>query len=181
MAVTIPPVYTEIDDQELSFKRPVSEETIRKLIQNVNMLGSLALVGSVRAVAVNTPGVPAPDPQQFQYCDGSQITDLTSPIRATSGHPRAVPNIADKYVRGASSTTSNADTGDLTPGASRTRDLQHTHTTGDVSNGGIVATDGNERHGYPGAVHNHGVTADLSDSDPIELAHIQTAYYLKIN
>lgn len=181
MAVVIPPVYTELDDQELSYKRPLTEETVRKLVQNVNMLGSLALIGSVRAIAVNTPGVPQVPVSQFQYCDGSQITDVNSPLQATSGHPRAVPNLADKYIRGAADTTSNTDTGDLTAGGSRTRDLSHTHTTGAVNNGSILATDGTERHGYGSPDHNHGVSTDLSDSDPIELAHVQTAYYLKIN
>lgn len=182
MAVTIPPMYTEFDDQELSYKRPVSEETVRKLIQNTNMLGSLALIGSVRAVAVNTPGVPLPSTAQFQLADGTQITDTNSPLQATSGHPRATPKLNDKYIRGASSPTSNADTGDLDPGTSRTRDLSHTHNTGFVFSP-IVGEEGDERKAYDQdhLNHNHGIVSDLSDADPIELANVQTAYYLKIN
>ena len=182
MSVVVPPIYTEIDDKELSLNRPTSEETVRKLVQNVNLLGTLAPVGLIVGVAVNTPGVPPVNSLLFQFCDGSQITDPTSPIRATLGHPRATPRINDKYLRGAPDTTSNPDSGDLDVGGFATRDLNHNHggATGFVCVG-IVGEEGDERHGYEDLCHQHTISSDLSDEDPIDMAHVQTAFYLKIN
>jgi hypothetical protein len=182
MSVIVPPIYTPIDDQEVSYKRPVSEETVRKLCQNINLLGSLAIIGSIRAVALNQPGVPVPATDQFQLCDGAKITDPVSPLRSVIGTDRFAPNLKDKYIRGAANATTNTDTGDLPSGGSATRDLSHTHTTGNVcSPFGIIGDAGTERRAYETACHNHGVDADLTTPDPIELGHQQIAFFLKIN
>lgn len=185
MAITVPVIFTDIDELELDENRPVSEETVRKMIQNVNLLGSLAPIGLVVAVAVNTPSVPPVNSTLFQYCDGGQITDTTSPLRATAGHPRASPNMADKYLRGAPNATTNPDTGDLPAGGHATRNLSHNHTggTGQIAGPSNVGEDGDERHAYDlnFPFHNHPISSDLSSTDPIDLAHIQTAFYLKIN
>lgn len=180
MSVIVPVCFTPIDENELSEGQPVTEETMRKLVQNINLLGKLAVVGSIRAIAVQTPGVPVPNPDQFQHCDGSPITNDFSPLRSTDGHERKTPKLNDKYIRGAQTTTENHDTGDLEPGKSATRDLSHTHNTGFVCQG-TQGEEGDERHGYDNRCHNHGITTDLSEEDPIELAHVQTAFYLKIN
>jgi hypothetical protein len=180
MSVVVPPIFTPIDTNELALNRPLSEETVRKLVQNVNMLGRLSLIGSIRAIAVNTGGVPQPSTDQFQYCDGGSIVNEASPLRATSGHDRKTPKLNDKYLRGAHTTITNDDTGDLNPGEFRTRNLSHTHTVGFVCTG-IIGEEGNERHAYANLCHTHGMTDDLSAVDPIDLIHVQTAYYLKIN
>lgn len=181
MSVVVPVCFTELDSNELNINRPVSEETVRKLIQNINLLGQLAIIGSIRAIAVNTPGVPPPNTDQFQYCDGGEITNDFSPLRSTSGHTRTTPKIADKYLRGALNVDVNDDTGDLAVGGFVTRDLSHTHNTANVFQNVTVGEEGDERHAYNNRAHNHGIDADLNPADPIDLAHVQTAYYLKIN
>jgi hypothetical protein len=174
MAVIKPVMYTPIEDAEVSEGNPVSDETVRKLVQNSNMLGALACIGSIRAIAVNVVGVPAPSVDQFQYCDGSEITHPQSPLQSTSGFTRLTPDTRQRYIRGATSESSNGLTA-LNP----TNNLSHTHTTGFVAPV-LVGYIAEECKGWE-VPHNHTVNADLSATDPIDPAHFQIALYLKIN
>jgi hypothetical protein len=174
MAVTYPVMFTSIEDAEVGVERPVSDETVRKLIQNVNMLSGLAKIGQVISVAVNQIGVPAPQPNQFQQCDGTEITQENSPLQSTGGFDRFTPQLEKFFIRGAPDESSNFQTD-----AELTNDLSHTHSTGTVHTPN-VGEEGDERHGYDHD-HNHGVDTDLSAAEPIDPAHMKVVFYLKIN
>ncbi len=181
MAIVYPVVFTAMDDQEYGNLAPVSEEAVRKLVQNVNLLGKLAPVGSIRAIAVNSHGVPPVNSDQFQFCDGGEITNGYSPLQTTIGTPRYTPKLNDKYLRGAADTTTNNDSGDLSPGGTLTRNLSHSHggNTQPLVNGSSGQS-GSDVKAYD-VNHFHSISSDLSSTDPIDMAHVQTAYYLKIN
>lgn len=59
-----------------------------------------------------------PIPDGWQFCDGSSITDLRSPINGFT-----TPDLRDKFVRGKTTTASGT-----TSGGSDTVNLQHSHT-----------------------------------------------------
>lgn len=177
MSVTYPAVFTAVDDLETTVERPTSEETIRKIIQNINMLSKLNVIGSVRAIALNQAGVPAPTTSQWQVCDGSAITDTNTPLSGNT------PNIRSRFIRGANgSTTSGNELG----GAAS---VSHTHTHGGVTGAYTtpsvfnVDADGSAlpvmRIGDSQA-HTHNMTTE-SVTATLDPLHEQVEFYLKIN
>ncbi len=173
MAITKPLIFTPIEDIEVSFNRPVSEETIRKMIQNANMLSLLALVGSIRCVALNQHGVTTPSTDQLQLATGSQITHPQSPITSISPTDRFTPNFQNVYPRGAANDSDNGT------GGTYTTDLSHYHQT-DFYHQFAYGENGDEQKAYIGG-HDHTISVDLNSEEPLEVAHQEVAIYLKIN
>jgi len=175
MAITKPPIFTSIEEAEVSFPRPVSEETVRKMIQNANMLAELAKIGSIICIQVNAQGVTAPSTDIFQIADGGQITHPISPLTPISPATAFTPDMKERFIRGAFTQLSN-------PASSvpETVNLNHSHGVGQVC-GPIVGEEGDERHGYENGCHSHGMSSDLNSAEPLDPAHIQVAMYLKIN
>ena len=173
MAVTIPPIFSGIHDNEVKYTASVQEETTRKMVQDMNFFGELAKIGSIRAVQLNQPGVAAPDPTILMLCDGDEITNPNSPLRTMGLTQRFAPDLVSKYLRGATTATLNPSGGDATI------NLSHNHSgqTGSVS-GTIRGEEGDERTAR--VPHSHPINADLSAATPLEVAHQQIAFYLKI-
>lgn len=177
MAVIKPLIFTSIADAECDVNRPTSEEVVRKMIQNANMLGAMVPVGKINCVALNQLGVTVPNTDVWQLANGDQITHPSSPITTVNPVNRFTPNFVGVYFRGASSTTVNGI------GGAATVSLEHNH-------GGFTAffgtpfigeaEDEDEQPAYTTA-HIHSISNDLSATEPLELAHQQVAVYLKIN
>ena len=174
MAITVPAVYTPISDQEVKFNRPVTEETVRKLVRNSNLFGKLATPGQVVCVAHNIPGVQNPNPDFFQEADGSEITNEFSPLKTVVPDVRHTPDLTSLYIRGAPDRVSDG------VGGQATVDLSHTHAIGDAVNGPQI-NDGSDSPNYITPTHNHDLAANLSASESLEPSHQQVAMYLQIN
>lgn len=174
MAITYPQVFTSTEDLETVKNRPVSEEVVRKFIQNSNLLGSLCPIGSIRAVLISAVGVSPPNSDLWQIADGSQITHGGSPLASVGIDLRYTPDFVNTYFRGAMAEGVN------NTGGSHTVDLNHSHDT-DVVCGNKVGEEGDERKGYPEECHSHTIQADMSTEHPIGVAHQELAVYLKIN
>lgn len=169
MAAVRPVMYTDVADAELEAERPVSEETIRKIIQNVNMMRALCPVGEIMAVQVNIVGVPIPAPTVWQFANGGTITEPTSPLNGLG--TQNVPDMGGRYLRGGS--TGNAG------GGSATIDLSHTHTLGNAHNPfGNKIERGDQRTAFVND-HTHGLDPDLG-STTLDPAHMECAFYFKI-
>jgi hypothetical protein len=174
MAVTRPVMFTEVTDAETTFTRPVSEETVRKIVQNVNMLRALTPLAEIRAVHINLQGATVPSTTNWQYCDGAEITSATSPLNQP--FTQNVPDMQNRYLRGANEgvLAGNEAAGNATA------DLSHAHGTGgNLDHPGNLLEGGDEVAGQV-LGHTHGVNDDLSDSEPLELAHLQIAFYMRI-
>lgn len=174
MAITYPQVFTSTEDAETVKNRPVSEEVVRKFIQNSNLLGSLCPIGSIRAVLISAVGVHPPNVDLWQIADGAQITHGASPLTSVGIFLRYTPDFTNTYMRGAMAEAVNNS------GGSHTTDLSHTHDT-DVVCGNKVGEEGDERKGYPEECHSHTTQPDLSSEYPLEVSHQELAIYLKIN
>jgi hypothetical protein len=169
MAAIRPVMMTEVTDAELEPNRPVSEETVHKIIQNVNMMLALCPIGEVLPVEVNIAGVTLPIASVWQYADGGEITEPTSPLNGPG--TQNVPNMVSKYPRGG--TVGN------TSGGSPTVDLSHTHTTDSPPFPGNLLEQGPDRFAFD-FFHTHGIANDLNAEEPLDPAHMQCAYYFKI-
>lgn len=174
MAIVKPVIFTPVEDAECVRNRPVSEEVVRKLIQNSNMLAALAVIGSLRTIALNQAGVVAPNTDQWQLSDGSQIVHPQSPITSITPTNRFTPDFTGKYIRGAFSTTVN------NVGGAPSVNLSHFHGVGSVCVG-LSGEEGDEQNAYGNGCHSHSIFNDLDPAEILELAHQQIAVYLKIN
>lgn len=177
MAVVNPVLFTEVLDTEVALSRPSQEEVLRKISQNINMLGQLAMIGAIKCFNINQSGASTPEATVYQLADGGEITETTSPLRSSGPTTRLTPNTVNRYIRGANGSTVLGN--EL--GGAATVSLIHDHndTTGTstfpaVSNAGV--------DGYGGPItHSHIINNDLSAAEALELAHVKTAMYLKIN
>lgn len=178
MSVVKPPIFSGFVDAETRLNGPVSEELVRKMIHNCNLLGDLALIGSIRHIQLNQAGVVTPNPDIWQMCDGGEITNQYSPLSTVVPTNRYTPDMRSRLVKGAPFTFAEGNDG------AATVNLNHAHggNTG-TFHGGIDAESGNDVYGYEGAQYNHDHTIDpsLSAAEPLEVAHQRLAVYLKIN
>lgn len=169
MTATRPIEYTDLHVEEFDLNAPVSEETLRKLVQNFNMVRALMPVAQVKAYHVNLSGVPTPNALLYQYCDGSVITDPTSPVSGGT-----TPTMASCYLRGKSS-------GGSETGGGTTADATHGHTTDveDTYLRGHVLEEGNQRKSAQRAhVHDMPSTPLVFSLNPL---YMQMCFYLRIN
>lgn len=167
MAVTYPNVFTEFSDSELALNQPVSEELIRKFVQNCNMLKKIACVGQLRMMALHVPNVPAPSSDQFLPANGTSVTDLASPL-----YTQTTPNLDGKYIMSSNDTTTNSVVG------SSGQNLEHTH--GAVGAGGpgtgttgtycVISAlqDGNGGGNAAFSCHNH-IIYQAKNGDPFSV------------
>ena len=172
MAITIPAIFTAIQDAEVKYGRSVTEETVRKMVQDVNLLGRLAPIGCVRGIQLNQIGVQVPDSNIWQLMDGSEITNPNSPLRTVGLTQRFVPDLIGNYLRGAPNVSINNF------GGSPTVSIAHDHGGTGVTGGGIRGEEGDEK--TASVPHAHPITSNFSATEPLEPAHQRLAFYLKI-
>ena len=164
-----------MNEAEYAVSTTVSEETVQKLMANMNMLSRMAHVGQVRVMQPNITGVPVLLTTQFQFADGSEITNVDSPLASAGITTRNTPDIRGKYLIGASNSSTNADVG------SDTCNLQHNHTglTGIDTYPYLFVKDGSVINTLP-LGHTHTVANDLNAAEPVNPAYMYFAIYLKI-
>lgn len=138
-------------DLQSNFGDLVSYELTELLKLNIDFMQAFCPVGGVAAIMVGIPGVPLPNPEFWQECDGSEITNPNSPLRTQGPIINTTPNLIEKYIRmpisfgqagvsgGFNSTslfrhnhggrTGDADPGnDIDDGSSIQDAVSHTHT-----------------------------------------------------
>lgn len=181
MAVTKPTTYTEILDIEVQVGRSPNEEVLRKMVQNINMLGELAMIGSVNGYAINQSGVSVPSTSVFQTCDGSEITNLDSPLSSEPGFPYYTPDMRNRYIRGANASTVAGNEAGGAASASHAHDhggVTDTYTD-DTYN---FATDGEDllAPAVGATGHNHNIS-EVTFNFNLTPYYQQVEFYLKIN
>lgn len=174
MSVTVPAIFTPITDVEVTYKHSVSEETVRKMIQNTNLLGTLSPIGSIRMLQFNQNGAQSPDPTLMQLCNGSEILDPNSPLRTMGITQHFTPNLIGLYPRGAADEVSN------NTGGFATIDLSHAHGGSTSSVGGSLRGNGGGEK-TARVEHSHAIDSRLSNVEPLNPSHQVLAFYIKIN
>lgn len=165
-------LFTPIDDNSTNFGDLISVELASTIADNINYLLDSMPLGTVLPIITSIPGIPYPDPNIWQICDGSTITNSYSPLRNNT-----VPILTGtgKYLKMFSSI---GETGSYA--GQNVYDLRHNH-------GGLTGvndeypTDGDtDDDFFTGKVHQHTIAYDLGtyDLDPV---HITVSHFIKIN
>lgn len=172
--IITPQQFTPTHNEEVAYEAPINEETIKKIILNNNWLLDLVPIGAIVPIQTNQPGGGTPDSNIYQFCDGSEITNINSPIRSIGLNQRFTPDLRAKYPRGAANASSNPT------GGTWNHNLAHAHSTGGPSAvGGTMTTKGDRRRRD---VHSHSVPSQYSDPVVIETpAYITYNFYMKIS
>lgn len=173
MSIITPVIYTPIHQEEVNYLSSVTEETIRKIIQNCNFLLDLSPIGTIIFVNTNQYGVTQPNLNIWQLCDGSEITNLNSPIRTIGLVKRYTPDLRNLYLTGANNENLNPVTG------TQNHNLSHGHTTSHQSLlGSFVDSKG---QGAAAPFHAHSLPAQYSNPTIIDApAYIYYNAYMKI-
>lgn len=173
--VVTPPIFTPMHREEASYQTPTHQELVRKFARNFNFLGNLIPVGAIIYVEINKVGVPAPDENVWQLCNGDEITNVNSPLRSVGIIQRFTPNLLGKHPRSAMDPNLN------TQGGTYSYDLSHSHGGATGANTppapNTLEQDGPRR---VGPTHTHSISVDLKDVVLDFPAAVKYVPYMKI-
>jgi hypothetical protein len=162
--------FTPLDDALTTEGNLVSVETFTAIANGLAYLQDSMPVGTEVVVLTGFPGVPTPNPQIWQLCDGSLVTNQNSPLRNQNTPNRASTGFLH---RGAA-----AGQVGLT-GGTNTKDFTHAH--GGLT--GVFTPRPNnldeEDVFNEGIAHAHGIFQDLSVRN-VEPPNIRLNHYIKI-
>lgn len=91
--------FNKIDTDDLNYGSIISYEVATELKDNIDLLSLVVPIGEIVPIAVDIPGVPTPDPNIFQECNGLEITNENSPLRSIGDQIRFVPDMRERYVK----------------------------------------------------------------------------------
>jgi hypothetical protein len=166
----------KIDEELVSkFGDIVSNELATVLKQNMDFMSSFCPIGEVIPILTGMPGVPNPDPNIFQECDGSEITNENSPLRSQGGSPRFVPNMIGKYIR----VPINFGLAGNSGGYNTTLQFKHDHggRTNTVGVGGAIRSGYNKRHARS---HSHAINYSFPNPINVEPRFYTVKFYMRI-
>lgn len=166
MAIVTPDSPDKLDDNQLDFASSLAEATFKQIGRDINFLIDSMPIGSIVAVAVNLPGMTAPNSSIWQKCDGSEITHPDSPLRSQGASIRFTPTLTDnRYLKGTDTGGQNTYGGNANP---------TTSGSGSANSGDLDENSGGSPINFDYAPpHDHTVSVD-----PI---HYTVVFYLKIN
>ena len=126
-------------------------------------------VGEIVPILTDIPNVPAPDPNIFQECDGSEITNPGSSLRSVGDDFRFVPDLRERYVKIPQIFGQSGQSG----GVNNLNFLRHRHAgvTGNFRAG--EGTDNSNKRPDPAPIHNHNIEFSFDDG-PV---NIEPPYY----
>ena len=162
--------FTPIDPAQGAQGNIVSTELFTAIAQNIAYLMDSMPVGAEIIVMTGFPNVPTPNPQIWQLCDGSLITNQSSPLRNQHTPNRATQALFQKA-------TQPGEAGLV--GGTTIKDFTHAHS----GQTGVFNPTSNElddedifNEGIP---HAHGIYQDLGPRN-VEPYHIRLNHYVKI-
>lgn len=122
-------LFQGVDDENSEFGDIVSQELAKDIADTVDYLVKSIPIGQISPIMTNITGVPTPDPNIWQLCNGSEITNVNSPLRSVGGLQRFTPDLQDKFIR----FVSNLGIVGQNFGSNTTSDFAHDHDglTGD--------------------------------------------------
>jgi len=166
-----------VDDDSTVFGKLVSNELATAISDALDYLQKSIPIGMISPILTNITGVPTPDPNIWQVCDGSEITNINSPLRSVGGSSRFTPDLTDRFVR----FVTNLGTVGQNFGANTTNAFVHNHTgfTADFLAPQLADTELNEDFNTL-AAHRHSIGTDLPGPHNLEPAFHTLKWYIKI-
>lgn len=168
----------KIDTDDIAdFSDVVSQELATQLKLNIDFLQSVCAIGQVAPIMTGIPGVPTPDPNYWQLCDGSEIINENSPLRTKGASQHFTPNMVDRFIM----MVKPGGQASGTPGGENaTYAFQHNHGgyTGSVGSNSDVDHSHNTRE----AAFSHNHTINYSFNYPVncEPPFYTVKYYMRI-
>lgn len=165
-------MFIQINDNITDFGDLVSVELWQQLCDNVNHLLDAMPVGTIIPIIHGLPGVPTPDTDIWQECDGTTISHPLSPIRNTVSPDYKTEG---RYMR---MYTSPGDIGNLS--GSNIKNLTHDHSGHTGENPPMDNNADTDSDFWTGKNHTHIISADLGEFN-FEPLHCRIKHYIKIN
>lgn len=166
----------KIDEDLLAeFGDVVASEMLDELRKNMDFMSSFCPVGAVVPILTGFPGVPAPDSNIFQECDGSEITNPNSPLRSQGSSTRFVPDMRNRYIRMPKLFGLSGNAG----GENATLKFKHNHggRTNTVGVGGAIRGGYNKRHARS---HSHAIKTSFPNPVNVEPPYYTVRFYMRI-
>lgn len=165
-------MFVQIDDNQTDFGDLVSVELFGQLCDNINHLIDAMPVGTIIPILYGLPGVPTPDADIWQECDGTTITHPLSPIRNT-----VAPDFKTdgRYMRMYSSI---GEVGNFS--GSNFKNLGHNHGGQTGENPSMSDNADTDDDFWTGKNHTHPISGDLGTYN-FEPIHVRIKHYIKIN
>lgn len=165
--------YAQLDDDFSKYGKILSTELMQSIKAAIDYIDDALPVGEVIPIMTNIPGVTV-NPKIWQECDGSEITDVDSPLRSLPSSPRFVPNLIDRYVKFPTIGLVGSSGGSNTKS-----DMGHSHNgfTGGHDYPDNSNTD--EDH-YPAGDHRHTIGSALTGTYNIEPPFFTVKFFMRI-
>lgn len=165
-------MFQEINDNLTDFGDLVSVELWSQLCDNVNHLLDAVPVGTITPILHGLAGVPVPDINIWQECDGTAITHPLSPIRNTLSPDYKTDG---RYMR---MFTNPGDIGNFD--GANVKNLSHNHTGQTGFNADLATNADTDNDYWTALTHTHSISSDLGfyNFEPI---HCKIKHYIKIN
>lgn len=166
--------YVGLDDNLTEFGDIFSQELATFIKDNITYIQKSIPVGQVIPILTHIPGVPAPNPNIWQECNGSEITNPNSPLRSTGDLKRFTPDMRDRYIRAA---TVIGESGQVV--GENAQSLSHNHG----GQTGVYVTPENADSGGARNVsfgHSHPIGSDLTTPISMEPAFYTVKFFMKI-
>lgn len=161
-------------DSVQDFGDIISHDLATLLKDNNDFLLACSPVGTIAPILFGFPGVPLPDSNVWQECNGSEITNPNSPLRSQNVK-NFTPNMIDRYMKVPSIFGQSGQTG----GVNATLQFKHNHggRTNTVGVGGAVKSGFNTRTARP---HSHAINDSFANPVNVEPPFYTVKFYIRI-
>lgn len=168
-------MFNPIDDLYGNFGKIKSRELAAEVKTATDLIYAMIPVGSIHPILVHVPGCPLPDPNIWQECNGSEITNPNSPLRSQPGQPRYTPDMRERYLR---ITQSLGQVG-FTGGVNSYSGFGHSHGIGSWSS---PENADSSKSGTQNTMldHSHGMSSDLNGTYDFEPEFYVLKFYMRI-
>lgn len=171
--MAVSPIDTDLAD----FGDILSQELATAIRSNIDALYGHFPIGEIAAIVGGIPGLNPPNPDIWQVCNGSEITNPASPLKSVPGQQRFTPNLTDRFIRFPAANISEVNT----TGGINERNFEHDHqgfTEYSISpEGADRTTDGLQNTSQQ---HRHKISPALTQNFNLEPPYFVLKFYMKI-
>lgn len=167
---------SKINDDDLQFGDIISNEVKTSLKNTIDFLSAMVAIGEIAPIMTNIPGVPTPDPNIWQECNGSEITNENSPLRTVGATINTTPDMREHYIK----VPLIFGTSGVPGGENDTYLFRHDH--GGLSGGHVAPDDVDSGNDLDEAVgtHYHTISYDFNFLVNVEPPFYTVKFFMRI-
>lgn len=91
--------FNKLDSDDFQYGDVISFERSTDLKENIDLLSIAVPIGEIVPIMVGIPGVPTPDSNIWQECNGAEIINQNSPLRSIGDQQKFVPDMRNRYIK----------------------------------------------------------------------------------